>query len=136
MIASIHSVLGARQRKDRVILISDSSDFDSDFCNSSSSGGGGGSKSVAAPRSFVFLLLQQLFIVFQTIFQTMLDCTVWFLGAVEDVARFVFILFGVIPWLTCMFVVLSVTFHIPRIFLTYACRPVMWFCWKHVCMRM
>ncbi len=81
---------------------------------------------------FYSVLLKPLLQALQAIFQIMISSVAWGMGAAEDVARFAFILFGVIPWLACMFVVLGITFHIPRIFLTYACRPAVWFCWRHV----
>jgi hypothetical protein len=52
--------------------------------------------------------------------------------AAQDVARFMFILCAVIPSLVCMFVVMGVTIHIPRILCTYCCRIVMRLCWYHV----
>ena len=68
-------------------------------------------------------------------FEAGLQLVARFAGAVEDVARFAFILFGVIPALACAFVILGVTFHIPRILATYACRAVVAFCWRHVRQR-
>lgn len=122
MIEIIHFVLGARPRKDRLVLLS----FDDDDY-------GDDKRPVVVTRSpFPLPFLKPLFRVFEAIAQGMVGTMMWCTGAVEDVARFVFILFGVIPWLACMFVVLGVTFHIPRIFLTYACRPIMRFCWRHV----
>lgn len=58
-----------------------------------------------------------------------------FMGALEDIARFTFILFGIIPMLACTFVVLGIFFHIPRIVATHACRPLVWFCLKHIMHR-
>lgn len=106
MIEWIHLVLGARcvrPRKDKLVVV------------------------VVSPGTRMHRWIETLFL--QPLGCLIRACAC----AVEDVARFVFILFGVIPSLACIFIVLGITFHIPRIAATYACRPLVWFCWRHVC---
>ena len=54
------------------------------------------------------------------------------LGACQDITRFLLILFVVIPWLACSFVILGIIFHIPRIAATYACKYAIAYCVSHI----
>ena len=47
------------------------------------------------------------------------------------VARFIFILFVVIPFLACAFVGLGALFHVPRMAAAFACKYAIRYCWWH-----